>query len=163
MENASKALLIAGAILICILLVAVGMYIFNGSNSSIESSIATMSTQEIETFNTKYTMYEGEQSGANVKALLGTLISNSNTNKGEITKIPGVYFENYKNNKEKIDSSLPIDGENAEYLDVLQNIKHNIDNKHKYWVEFNFQNNGLIDYVNISYDKNHIIEPMSRN
>ena len=35
MENASKALIIAGAILISILIIAIGMYIYSNSQSSI--------------------------------------------------------------------------------------------------------------------------------
>ena len=40
MENASKALLIAGAILICILLIAIGMYIYNSANSTVDSAVS---------------------------------------------------------------------------------------------------------------------------
>ena len=46
MENASKALLIAGAILICILLIAIGMYIYNSANATIKSAASQMSQQE---------------------------------------------------------------------------------------------------------------------
>ena len=40
MENASKALLIAGAILIVILLIAVGMMVYNGAKGSIDKGIS---------------------------------------------------------------------------------------------------------------------------
>ena len=160
MENASKSLLIAGSILICIILVAVGMYIYNTSGTKIQSSMDSMSTQELETFNIKYTMYEGEQTGANIKSLIGVLTSNASTNEDETTKIPGVCLEN---NNEIISSSIPKNGEITSYLDSLQKIRQCLENKHKYWVEVNYQKNGLIDYINISYDKNHLIEPMKRN
>ncbi|MBR3614269.1 MAG: hypothetical protein IKL55_03730 [Clostridia bacterium] len=162
MENSSKALIIAGALLISILIIAVGMFVFNGANSSITDTMSAMSTQEIETFNAKYSIYEGEQTGSNVKSLIGVLISNSNSNKDENIKIPGVYFEEKGNSKFK-NSGLPENGENSTYIEALQNIKLSIENKHKYWIEVSYQNNGLIDYINISYDKNKIIKPMSRN
>ena len=42
MENASKALLIAGAILICILLIAIGMYIYNSAQGTIKTAAGQM-------------------------------------------------------------------------------------------------------------------------
>ena len=163
MENASKALVIAGAILICIMIVAVGMYVYKNSGASIEDSMSSISTQEIETFNAKYTMYEGEQTGSNVKSLVGILISNAKTNVDENARIPGIYLENNDNAKKSFNSGIPENGENSAYIDALQGIRQQIDSKHKYWVEVNYQSNGLIDYINISYDKNAIIEPMKRN
>lgn len=159
MENGTKALLIAGAILVVILIIAVGMFVTNNATSTINDSIGSMSTQEIEAFNLKFTMYEGEQTGANIKALVGTLIANSNTNKSEISKIPGVFFEN---SDKTYDSGIPESDSNSEYISGLENIKKNIDTKHKYWVEMSFQDNGLLDYINISYDKSNKIEPMFR-
>ena len=44
MENASKALIIAGAILISILIIAIGMYIYTNSESSIRNATSQMST-----------------------------------------------------------------------------------------------------------------------
>lgn len=160
MENASKSLLIAGSILVCILLVAVGMFIYNTSGSSIQDSVSTMSTSEIEAYNVKYTMYEGEQTGANLKSLVGVLASNASTNVEENDRIPGLCLED---DKKIMDSGIPENGETSTYLDVLQDIKQNLENKHKYWVEVNYQKNGLIDYINISYDKSDVVEPMSRN
>ena len=133
MENATKAFIVAGVILVCVLIVAVGMYVYKASASSIEDTMTTMSTQEIESYNSKYTMYEGEQSGTNVKSLVGLLISNVKNSRNEKTKIPGMYFEN--KNDDNLDSGIPV----------------------------NYQSNGLIDYINISYTKENIIEPMKRN
>lgn len=163
MENASKALAIAGAVLIGIMIVAVGMYSYSNSGASIEDSMDTMSTTEIETSNAAYTMYEGEQTGAKVKSLVGVLISNAKTNANENAKIPGLYLENKDSVKKSFDSGLPQDGESTLYIDALQKIRQKLDPKHKYWVEINYQNNGLIDYINISYDKSKMIEPMKRN
>lgn len=163
MENSSKTLIIVGAVLICIMIIAVGMYIYNTSQSSIDVSMTTMSTSEIEAFNARYTIYEGEQTGSNVKSLVGVLISNAKTNSEENTKIPGIYLENKENTGDSMNSGLPENGESSLYINALQDIRQQIDSKHKYWVEVNYQSNGLIDYINISYDKNNIIEPMSRN
>lgn len=160
MENASKSLLIAGSILVCILIIAAGMYIYNTSGSSIQTSVTTMSTSEIEAYNNKYIAYEGEQTGSNIKSLVGVLASNVSLNEDENSKIPGLYLEK---DKKMMDSGIPENGETSNYLDILQDIKRNIESKHRYWVEVSYQKNGLIDYINISYDKNHTVEPKSRN
>ncbi|MCI8999850.1 MAG: hypothetical protein HFJ26_02680 [Clostridia bacterium] len=81
MENASKALLIAGAILICILLIGVGMMIYQGAIGNIEEGLGQMSQQEKMMFNEPYINYEGEKvSGNKVKALIGNAMSNNSTN-----------------------------------------------------------------------------------
>lgn len=161
MENASKALIIAGAILVCIMIVAVGVNISKSSIATIETSMSSMSTQEVYAHNSKYTMYEGEQTGANIKSLVNILISNVKANEDETSRIPALYYQNNKN--DNLDSGIPKDGNSIEYLTTLQNIRKNVDSQHKYWVEINYQSNGLIDYINISYDKNNIVDPMTRN
>ena len=60
MENASKALIIAGAILISILIIAIGMYIYTNSQASITNATSQMSTQEKAAFNQTWTTYEGQ-------------------------------------------------------------------------------------------------------
>lgn len=159
MENVSKALLIAGAVIVCILIIAVGMYVFNDSQSTIADSMVSMSTQEIDAHNTKFAIYDGEQLGSKLKSLVGLLMSNSDTNKEEPSKIPGMYIEF---NGKFLDSGLPENGDNSSYIDALENIRTQLESKHEYWVEINYQKNGLIDYITVSYDADDAIEPMSR-
>ena len=81
MENASKALIIAGAILISILLIGVGVMVMNGAQGGIDEAIKNMSAQEKEMFNTKFTQHEGEKiKGANVRALIRNIISSNSAN-----------------------------------------------------------------------------------
>lgn len=71
MENASKALIIAGAILVAILLISVGVIIIQ--NANIDPS-STFSEMEISQFNEKWTKYESpKQSASQVKALLSQI------------------------------------------------------------------------------------------
>ena len=69
MENASKALIIAGAILLSILIIAIGMYIYNSSQNSITEAGSQIDAQEKQNFNQQWEMYEGKQSGSNVRSL----------------------------------------------------------------------------------------------
>ena len=79
MENASKALLIAGAILIVILLIGIGMLIYSRSTGVVDIAAGSMNAQEIQAFNSQFTPYEGSQRGSSVRALISAVIANNNT------------------------------------------------------------------------------------
>ena len=79
MENASKALLIAGAILIAILLIAIGMMVFNSANSVIDTAASGMSDNEKTMHNKKFNMYAGTRTGTEVKEL-AKLVREHNAN-----------------------------------------------------------------------------------
>ena len=83
MENASKALIIAGAILLAILLISLGIMIYNQAQSATDGS--GMSDAEISTFNSKFTKYEGDQKGPVVKTLINEIDVNNarETDQGE--------------------------------------------------------------------------------
>lgn len=74
MENASKALIIAGAILLAILIISLGLVVYNQASDTIGG--INMDQQQIETFNNKFTPYQGSAlSGAQVNALRQLVIS----------------------------------------------------------------------------------------
>lgn len=84
MENASKALLIAGAILIVILLIAVGMMVYNGAQGSITKAIGQMSTTERDIHNKNFEPFIGNHvSGTNVRALYTRVIANNSGDDGD--------------------------------------------------------------------------------
>ena len=84
MENASKALIIAGAILLAILLISLGIMIFTQAQDTVSSS--GMSDAEITAFNQKFTKYEGTFKGSMVKSLVQEVRAN-NSNKANSEKI----------------------------------------------------------------------------
>ncbi len=88
MENASKALIIAGAILLSILIISLGIMIFNQASGIVNNN--SLSEAEISTFNNKFTQFEGGNvRGSNVNALITAVISNNNAaiNAGEDNKL----------------------------------------------------------------------------
>lgn len=91
MENASKALIIAGAILLAILLISLGIMIFNQAQDTVSNS--GMAQAEMQAFNNKFLKYEGKRTGSEVKALINeVLASNSdsnNANRQVYVKAPG--------------------------------------------------------------------------
>ena len=80
MENASKALIIAGAILISIVLIAVGVMVVSAANAPVETAGSKMSDIDKQIFNRDYTAYIGDKkSGSKVVSLLQAIQAN-NTN-----------------------------------------------------------------------------------
>ena len=75
MENASKALIIAGAVIIAIVIVSLSYTVFK-KWSDTGMKMSDMSQQEIEAFNSKITPYLGQNvSGSQVNALLTYCLS----------------------------------------------------------------------------------------
>ena len=94
MENASKALLIAGAILICILIIAIGMYIYNSAQGTIQTAASQMGNQEKEIYNTTVKKYLGDHvKGSDVKGMLEDIITQNNQYVGESGKFISVNIE----------------------------------------------------------------------
>ena len=88
MENESKSLIIAGAILLSILIISVGILIYNNSVGASKDDIASEALEmQLMQFNKQYEMYEGIQNSNNVKQLLN-IASQNNTElcKSEDTK-----------------------------------------------------------------------------
>lgn len=78
MENASKALLMAGAILIAILLISAGIIIFN-STTGLQDEVGRLSDgTAIKTFNSNFENYAGTNvPKAQVQSLLSTIIASN--------------------------------------------------------------------------------------
>lgn len=83
MENASKALIIAGAILLSILLISLGIMIFNQAQDSVQNS--GMSKANIQTFNNTFLKYEGTKSGTDVKSLIQEVKASNNQDEADGT------------------------------------------------------------------------------
>lgn len=95
MENASKALLIAGGVLIAILIVSVLVVTLNIVNSNQKTREKALATEQLAEFNQKYESY-------NKKALRGTDIITlmkmaiENNNKMEVADVGEQYFINIR-------------------------------------------------------------------
>lgn len=90
MENASKALIIAGAILLSILIISLGIMVYNNSKNTVGS--ANLSKQEIATFNSEWESYRGaNKTAGEVSTMIGAVIASNaaerNNGGGRIIKI----------------------------------------------------------------------------
>ena len=77
MENASIALIIAGAILLAILIIALGVYIFNQAKST--TNMDELSNQQVQAHNNTFENYEGKINGTQAKALIDAVRNNNQT------------------------------------------------------------------------------------
>ena len=76
MENATKALLIAAAVLVSILVISLGLVVYNMAAETVQN--VNLNDTEIQAHNDKYIRYEGEnERGSNVNALLQTVLTNN--------------------------------------------------------------------------------------
>lgn len=73
MENASKALIIAGAILLAILIIGLGMFIYQQAYDAIGNT--GIDEQKVNAHNSRFLNYEGVQSGSSVRTLLNNIIN----------------------------------------------------------------------------------------
>lgn len=99
MENASKALIIAGAILLAILIISLGIMIYNQAAGVVNNN--SMTEVEVTTFNQKFEQYLGENvRGANVNSLINAVNTN-NMSTDDATKHVKLIGGEIKENEEK--------------------------------------------------------------
>ena len=86
MENATKALLIAAAVLVAILVISLGLVIYNQSAETIQN--LNMSDTEIKAFNDQFTRFEGSsKAGSDVNALMQVVLDNNMKYRGDTNKL----------------------------------------------------------------------------
>ena len=87
MENASKALLIAGAILIAILLIAMGVKTFNSTKGTTDSIETTTDATEKAIHNNKFIPYIGENKTKSDAMSLANIVIASNASSGKTISV----------------------------------------------------------------------------
>lgn len=162
MENASKALIIAGAILLSILIIALGIYVFNMAKGATNTN--QLDSVEKSSFNDPFTNYEGKQIGTSVKQLITYAISNATTNADSDEKLPDIRYidANSKGNKMNVGGTTGW-GQGSAGANLVSNVTNaNIDNmsslrkqiaaSHYYTVSFDYDNaTGLVNLITIEY------------
>lgn len=93
MENATKALLIAAAVLVAILIISLGIVIYNMAANTIGS--VNLNEQEVQAHNEKFVRYEGSQRGTAVNAMLQQVLT-ANLNAEDDSRKVTVLYEKGK-------------------------------------------------------------------
>ena len=148
MENASKALIMAGAVLVAILIVSLGVIIFNNFSKSVKDN-ANMDEQEIANFNSKLTPYMGDSiSGSQVNALIQLVIS-IDTSAYSSNELGRAITITYKSTNG--DNTISVDKDSG-----LKNSNPNATKKVEtgvrkfYKVESEYSNGGLINKITVT-------------
>lgn len=85
MENASKALIIAGAIILSILIIALGMYIYQQASGAAQGT--NLDPQKAQAYNAEFISYEGVRTGTDVKQLVGAIINHNRVNQDDTSRL----------------------------------------------------------------------------
>lgn len=136
MENASKALIIAGAILLSILIIGLGMMVFNQAKDALTGS--NLASEKAAAFNSKFEEYTvGAQTGSKIRSLCDLVKNNNLTADGSETYEIKI---SYGTNKDK---TLAPD---------INTIKNAIKNGNMYTVTVTYNKaiGGLIDTITIT-------------
>lgn len=152
MENASKALIIAGAILLSILIISIGIYIYNNSMNSTKSVVANKELEmQLKQFNGQYEVYEGIQNSNSIKQLLNMASQNNKElyNKKDTIKL----CVNIRSNSKKILSKVK-DSEvkrgltsreyGVRYPSNIKDISSYLGDNDKYNITFEYNEYGYI-------------------
>ena len=133
MENASKALLIAGGVLIAILIITLGITLFTNTSSVSKTYDASKYSEEVNTFNNNFTKYIGQ----------------------DLTIHEVVTIRNFaeNNNIKHVTVNSSLDKNNiSEYIGVTENTEGK---KCKYYFNLNIvsYNNGYVSEISFSGPK----------
>lgn len=91
MENASKALIVAGSVLLVILIIGIMIFTLNKAKSPVDQVAANMAEEERTLFNSKFNRFSGNAlSGIEVKQLINVCMQNfvENSDDAGIYRIP---------------------------------------------------------------------------
>ncbi|MGN1270383.1 MAG: hypothetical protein ACI4UX_00025 [Clostridia bacterium] len=126
MENASKALIIAGSVLIAILLISLGLLIFKSTSGTTDQTQELGKTLEVQQFNSQFLKYCGESvKGSQVRTLCEVIIAHNANSKNQV-KIAG-----------------------NDDADAISNYRNTIKTNSTYKVEASYEN-GLITAISVT-------------
>ena len=158
MENASKALIIAGAILISILLIAISMYVYTSAQGTVTQAGAQMTAQEKDMYNAKINSYVGNsKAGIDVKSLIDAVISSNNANMEDSGKFIAITTASFTNTTAPANTTIGADGEannDATYVNTqsqtMQTLKSRVNTGKRYDITVTTSSTGLITLVTIT-------------
>lgn len=148
MENASKALIIAAAVLITILVISLGVYVFNYYSQKVETQ-SNLDEQEISAFNNQILDYLGDKvSGSQVNALIQTVRSINQTAKTDnTTKYISITSSGLKDSDDN-SYSVELDGSSNSFASTSST--RVLTGSKTYKVEATYGNAGYIEKITIT-------------
>ena len=134
MENASKALIIAGAILLSILIIALGIYVFNMAKGATNTD--QLDDLAITAFNNSFTNYQGMKSGSEVVALLDMMVSSTIKNEGNADKLPDLVHMMSNGATSAVQVGIDSTTATSTSVSAIENVRTQVVNSHQYYIDF---------------------------
>lgn len=136
MENASKALIIAGAILLSILIIGLGMFIYTQAAEAMGD--ANLNSEQVQAYNAEFENYEGTQRGTSVRTLCDRIRSHNNSNADDTSLQIGIVYgsEGLEKEESSIDEAVTTENVTA--------VKSAIRAGKTYTVTFTYARSGMI-------------------
>lgn len=151
MENASKALIIAGAILISILLIAISMYVYNAAQGTISEAGSQMSKQEKDMYNSAVSSYVGDnKKGIDARACIDSIISSNNTYIGDSGKFIGLSIGESQIGKTAGGEEDNNETVVSEAAAAMSTAKTQINTGKRYTITAQYSGTGLIKSISIT-------------
>lgn len=149
MENASKALIIAGAILLSILIIGIGVYIYNNAAGTIKK--ANLSSQEISQYNSEFDVYEGTNvSGTQAMALCDTVKQHNLANQTDASKLIKMEYSAADKTANAVQTAW-TDGDATTVMATPASVKSLLRSGYTYHISFSYDNTtGYITHVVIA-------------
>lgn len=158
MENGIKALLLSASVLLAIALIGIGTYLVSMSNDS--TDISTLDELAVQTYNKKYELAEGIQSGSVVKQLLNYAIEDNrklgdSARQRDTEKIcinirsNSEEILNAFRNKHEIYHALTTREHGVRYEENIRQISNIISNTKKYRIWYTYTKTGYIWEIHI--------------
>ena len=157
MENAIKALMICAGVLLVILIISLGIYIYNTSTDSMNVN-ETMAKLEIIEKNHEYELYDGIRSGKDVKRLLEMACQNNKTLYMESSTIQycvcirsnvSEILKEFSGNREMTRGLNGTREYGVRYPENIRDIEKVISETKKYNIWFKYNDDGIIWEINI--------------
>ena len=155
MENATKGLMIAGAILIAIVLISLGVFLVQRSQSSLTEGVQQLDDNAVMSFNSKFENYSGRRNGSDIRALIN-LVNNNNLSAAS----NGTYAEDgikliVDAGASSTGKEITVDGTVENYSSITATQARNAINTGKtYYVSLGYDNaTRLIDAIAIATEQ----------
>lgn len=155
MENASQALIIAGAILLAILIIALGMFVFNNAREGIMGGANKLNETQIKAQNDLYGQYmNGRRKGGEIKGMISEIeirVSNSDAPAAYSVAITTDNSANVTGDRKSVER-IDSDDKKDDYLKQLSDIRKSLKNNEYYTITETGKDNksGLINHLTIN-------------
>lgn len=139
MENASQALIIAGAILLAILIIALGMFIFEQASNRIKGGAQEIGEQAVNTQNAIYEQYMNKRvKGSDVKAFLSKVRTSVQNNSAAATVSLSIDAStaNISGDVKKVDEYADDTEENRKtYVENITKLRNGVKSNENYYIK----------------------------